>query len=102
MKNIILIGSGNVATHLGLSLANQGYIIKQVWSKQLINAKVLAQKVNSTATNTLNNIQHADLYIVAVKDDALTSIIQKLSVNNIVHTSGSIGLKVLMPLKSKN
>ena len=94
MKNIILIGSGNVATHLGLSLLNQGYTIKQVWSKQLINAKVLAKKVNSTATNELKNIEDADLYIISVKDNALVSIIQKLNVNNIVHTSGSIGLEI--------
>ena len=94
MKNIILIGAGNVATHLGLSLTNQGYIIKQVWSKQLITAKALAKKVNSTATNNLDNIQDADLYIVAVKDDVLASIIKQLNINNIIHTSGSIGLEV--------
>ena len=94
MKNIVLIGSGNVATHLGLSLVHQGYTIKQVWSKQLINAKILAKKLNSTPTNTLNNIKNADLYIVAVKDDTLESVIKNLNVNNIVHTSGSIGLEV--------
>ena len=34
MKNIVLVGSGNVATHLGLSLVNKGYKIKQVWSRK--------------------------------------------------------------------
>ena len=94
MKNIILIGSGNVSTHLGLSLVQQGYNIKQVWSKHLINADILAKKLNSTSTDNLNNIKHADLYIVSVKDDVLKSLIKELKVNNIVHTSGSIGLEV--------
>ena len=94
MKDIILIGSGNVSTHLGLSLVRQGYRIKQVWSKQLINANILAEKLNSTSTDNLNNIKDANLYIVSVKDDVLKSLIQELNVNNIVHTSGSIGLEV--------
>ena len=94
MKNIVLIGSGNVATHLGLSLVNKGYTIKQVWSKQLKNADILAKKLNSTSTDELKNLKNADLYIVAVKDDALEAVIHQIKVNNIVHTSGSIGLEV--------
>ena len=94
MKNIVLIGSGNVATHLGLSLVNKGYNIKQVWSRQLKNANILAKKLNSNSTNSLNNLKNADLYIVAIKDDALESVIQQLNVINIAHTSGSIGLEV--------
>ena len=94
MKNIVLVGSGNVATHLGLSLVNKGYTIKQVWSKQLKNADILAKKLNSTSTDELKNLKNADLYIVAVKDDALEAVIQQIKVNNIVHTSGSIGLEV--------
>ena len=38
MKNIVLIGSGNLATQLSLSLLDNGYNIIQVWSQQLKNA----------------------------------------------------------------
>jgi len=101
MKNIVLIGSGNVATHLGLSLVNNGYNIKQVWSKQLKNADILAKKLDSTSTDALNNLKNADFYIVSVKDDALESVIKQLNLNNIIHTSGSIGLEVFNE-KSEN
>ena len=94
MKNIILIGSGNVATHLGLSLKNSGYSITQVWSKKLQHAKMLARRLNSTFTNNIDELKDADLYIVAVKDDSLEYLIRQLNVNNIVHTSGSFGLEV--------
>ena len=94
MKNIVLIGSGNVATHLGLSLYRKGYKIKQVWSRRLENSEVLAKKLNSTATDSLNKLKNADLYIVAVKDDILESIILQLDNINIIHTSGSMGLEV--------
>ena len=52
------------------------------------------QKLNSTSTDELKNLKNADLYIVAVKDDSLEAVIQQIKVNNIVHTSGSIGLEV--------
>lgn len=94
MKNIVLIGSGNVATHLGLSLVNQGYTIKQVWSKRLKNADILAKRLNSDSTDTLKNLKKADLYILAIKDDAIEPVTKQLNVNNVVHTSGSIGLEV--------
>ena len=94
MKNIVLVGSGNVATHLGISLIKQGYKIKQVWSRKLENSEILARKLNSTSTDSLDKLKNADLYIVAVKDDAVESVIERLEVNNIVHTSGSIGLEV--------
>ena len=43
MKNIVLIGSGNLATQLGLSLLDNGYNIIQVWSQQIKNAINLAE-----------------------------------------------------------
>ena len=101
MRNIVLIGSGNVASHLGLHLLKKGHNIKQVWSRQLIHAEVLAEKLNSIATDDLCNIENADLYIVSVKDDVLSSVIQQLEVNNIIHTSGAIGLEVFNN-RSKN
>lgn len=94
MKNIVLIGSGNVATHLGLSLLHKGYIIKQVWSNHRRNANILAKRLNSRFIDNLKDIKDADLYIVTVKDDALESVIEQLDVNNIIHTSGGNGLDV--------
>mgnify|MGYP001279159649 CR=1 FL=1 len=94
IKSIVIVGSGNVATNLGLTLFNKGYLIKQIWSRNLVNAETLAKKLNCTATNNLKEITNADLYIATIKDDILRSVLDKLDVNNIVHTSGSLGLEV--------
>ena len=94
MKNIILIGSGNVATHLGIALKNEGYNILQVWSMQVDNAKFLADKLDCKFTNSLDDLVKADLYIASVKDDKIVEVISNFQNVNIVHTSGSIGLKV--------
>ena len=94
IKNIILIGSGNVATHLGNSLLNKGYIIKKVWSRNLKNANILAKKLHSIATDNIKDIKDADLYIVAVRDDAIEQVIKEMEVDNIIHTSGSTSIEV--------
>ena len=45
MKDIILIGSGNVATHLGINLKDNNFNIVQVISSTLKNAETLATKL---------------------------------------------------------
>ena len=35
IKNIIMIGAGNVATHLSIALSQAGYNIRQVFSRKL-------------------------------------------------------------------
>jgi len=94
MKNIILVGSGNVATHLGIALQNCNYKIVQVYSRSIKNAKKLAQKLNTNFTNDLTELKSADLVIVSVNDDAISSVLSQIKNTPLVHTSGSVGLNV--------
>ena len=95
MKNIILIGSGNVATHLGIALKNSNYRIVQVYSKSIENAKVLANKLDAHFTNDLTKLKSADLIIVSINDDAILSVFSQIKNTAIVHTSGSVELDIL-------
>ena len=97
MKNIILVGSGNVATHLGIALQNCNYKIVQVYSRSIKNAKKLAQRLNTDFTNDLTQLRSADLIIVSVNDDAISTVLSKLKNTAIVHTSGSIGMDIFKP-----
>jgi len=97
MKNIILVGSGNVATHLGIALQNCNYKIIQVYSRSIEKAKKLAQKLNTNFTNDLTQLKTADLIIVSVNDDAISTVLSKLKNTAIAHTSGSIGMDVFEP-----
>ena len=94
MKNIILLGSGNVATHLGIALKNNNYTIVQVYSKSIENAKVLANKLDAQFTNDLSKLKSADLIIVSINDDAISNVITQIKNTAIVHTSGSIELNI--------
>ena len=75
MKNVVLIGSGNVATSLGIALKNNGFIISQVYSRSLKNAKKLANILTANHTSDLNKIKAENIAIVCVKDDVLRDVL---------------------------
>lgn len=96
-NGIVILGAGNVATHLSIALKQSGFYIKCVYSKTIHAAKTLAQKVDSHYTNNIEHIPaEADLYIIAVKDEIIEEIVKyiKLEYGIIVHTAGSIPMSV--------
>lgn len=95
---ITIIGSGNVATHLAAAFKNAGHIIVQVYSRDMHNASLLAYHVKAEAIDDLVQINsETDLFVIAVKDDAIESIAAELAKYNklIVHTSGATSLQTL-------
>ena len=98
-KRIVLIGAGNVATHLGLAFQAKGCEIVQVYSRTEESAKDLAERLQVPYTVSLEEVSaNADLYIVAVKDAALQEVIPSLVKGRedalFVHTAGSISMAV--------
>ncbi|MFD1256588.1 Rossmann-like and DUF2520 domain-containing protein [Mucilaginibacter terrae] len=96
---ITLIGSGNVATHLGAALKNAGHQIVQVYSRGAQNAALLAYHIKAEPTADLWQITpDTDLFIISVNDDAIDSMAAALAVHQkpIVHTSGAAALQVLL------
>lgn len=95
---IVFIGSGNVATHLALHLKAAGQQIIQIFSPQEKNAKALALQVDALYTHQLSEIfTEADLYLIAVKDDAISHFMATLRLPGkvVAHTSGAVTLKGL-------
>lgn len=104
MKKVILIGSGNVATHLGLALSNSGIDILQVWSRSSENAKILAQKIGAQPISSIQELNNsADAYIFSVQDDALLQVLKDFPFANkvLLHTAGSISSDVLAPFSKE-
>ncbi|WP_411274481.1 Rossmann-like and DUF2520 domain-containing protein [Daejeonella sp.] len=96
--NIVLLGSGNVATQLGRAFKMAGQTIVQVWSRDIEHAKELADTVASEAISNIDDIYlFADLYIIAVKDNAIAELASTLNIGDklIVHTSGSTSIEAL-------
>lgn len=100
---VTIIGSGNVATHIATRLYEQGVKIAGVYSRTLENAQTLASKVNCLATSDKHLIPDADIYIVSVKDDTITSVLEGASIRKdaiLVHTAGSVSMDILAPFSS--
>ena len=96
---IVIIGSGNLATHLSLALSAVGEEIIQVFSRTEEHAKELAEKIGCQYTTGIDGInKNADLYILSVKDDAIseivTSVCQKCPKAIFIHTAGSVPMDV--------
>jgi len=90
---VVLIGSGSVATHLGLALQSKGIIISQVYSRNVTNAETLAEKLNTSFITDISEIyKEADVYFYALTDTAFKSLLRKIKIPSgiHVHTAGCI------------
>lgn len=97
ITKIVLIGAGNVATHLGKALQKLNFEIVQVYSRTNASAKKLGTQLKCDYVTDIKNIsRQADLYILAVNDDAIAEVLQQISFspNLIVHTSGAQNISV--------
>jgi predicted short-subunit dehydrogenase-like oxidoreductase (DUF2520 family) len=94
---IVIIGSGNVATHLAKALYLANMQIVQIWSYHYQNASILATQVNAEAIENLTRVDpSADLCLIAVKDDAIEAIANQLKgfKGLIAHTSGAVNIDI--------
>lgn len=92
---ITLIGSGNLATNIGVALKNAGHQIVQVYSRRLLNAVSLASRLEAKAVNQFSEINDdADVYILSLKDSVLQEVIAAVCKNKsdkiFLHTAGSV------------
>ena len=90
---VVLIGSGSVATHLGLALQAKGITISQIYSRNVLNAETLSRKLNTPFITDISQIfMDADIYFYALTDTAFKSILRKMKMPDgiHVHTAGGI------------
>ena len=98
-KRIVLVGAGNVATHLGMAWQKAGYEIAQVYSRTSASALELASRLGVGYTVSLEEIcADADVYVVMVKDAVLQELIPTVVKGKkdalFVHTAGSMPMSV--------
>jgi predicted short-subunit dehydrogenase-like oxidoreductase (DUF2520 family) len=99
MLKIVLIGAGNLATHLAKQLLLSVNHITQIYSRTEVSAQILAHKVEAPYVTEFSKIiNDADFYFVCLKDSALTEHIAEITAGKgnamIVHTAGSIPMDI--------
>jgi predicted short-subunit dehydrogenase-like oxidoreductase (DUF2520 family) len=97
IRNIALIGSGNVANFFAHVFHQKGFTITQIVSRNQESGKQLAASVNAKYAQEYNVELKCDLLIVAVNDDTIQSVIETLDLPETIvcHTAGSVSLEVL-------
>ena len=101
---ITFIGSGNVATHLALAMFGRGHLVEQVYSRSMDHAALLASRVEAKPIDDLTQLNDkANIYIIAVADDALAEVAAGIRVNDalVLHTSGASPIDVLKDCSSR-
>jgi len=96
MIRIIILGAGNVAQHLYTAfLKEESVTIIQCYNRKGI--KIHKDQKKEDITNDLSFLKEADIYILAVSDDAIGSISSALLHTNklVVHTSGSVPMTTI-------
>lgn len=100
MIKVSIIGSGNVAQHLIVALQNSiinGAEIElvQVFARQKTTLSHLLDF--NKITDNWSALAEADLYIIAVSDDAISTVSEQIPYKNklVVHTSGGISLEAI-------
>lgn len=100
---VSLIGSGNMATFLGRKLLLNGHSIVQVYSRQMLHAAQLANLLFAEPIDSLEYINtSADIYIIAVKDDAIAKISTEIFLPEklVIHTSGGVSKEELSSISN--
>jgi predicted short-subunit dehydrogenase-like oxidoreductase (DUF2520 family) len=95
---IVFIGSGNIAHFFAPVLSQKGHNIVQVYSRTRAHAASLATLTGSAFTDSLAEIDStADVYILAIKDDALAEVAAQLNFGGktVIHCAGAVALDVL-------
>jgi predicted short-subunit dehydrogenase-like oxidoreductase (DUF2520 family) len=96
MFKIAIIGSGNVATHLIKAFSEKEIVnLIQVFARKKENLLSLVD--SGKIIDNLSDLKEADVYIIAVSDDAIASVYNQIPFDNklVVHTSGSFDFKIL-------
>ena len=96
MKDLVLLGTGNVATHLFRAFsASEKVRVKQVFNHSSNSLSFFAETV--AVTTEISELAPADIYLLALKDDVIPEVAEKMNIGDalVVHTSGAAPIDVL-------
>ena len=94
MISVVILGSGNVASQLIKAFLKIDTInLKQVYTRNQEDINTLKDSIDTT--NDISLLKQADVTIIAVSDDAISSISSHIKNSFVVHTSGSVDMKSL-------
>ena len=101
---VVIIGAGNVASVFGRLISAASHEIIQVYSRSISSAQSLGKELGCSFVDNLEAVDlTADIYILAITDNALQNIQDSIFLGDklVVHTAGSVSKKVLSNISSQ-
>lgn len=97
MKSVVILGAGNVAFHLTRALIQNTVNVRQIFNRTLEKAASVGEANKVNYTDKISELEKADLYIIATSDSSIEELSHYIPYDDtlVVHTSGSLGTKVL-------
>ncbi|MCH5220765.1 MAG: DUF2520 domain-containing protein [Muribaculaceae bacterium] len=102
--NVVIVGAGNVATHLSRALAKS---LKAVISRKLDHARALALPIGVDAYDDFAVIERLkpDFIIISIADNGICDVVDSIGHLTyepiVVHTSGTVPKEILSPISSR-
>ncbi|WP_052143589.1 Rossmann-like and DUF2520 domain-containing protein [Wocania ichthyoenteri] len=93
MISVVILGAGNVATHLFKAFSKAKNVVINQWYNRNLNT-ISSYKSEVEIIDDVSLLKDADIYIIAVSDDAIAELSKQLPFENklVVHTSGSVSV----------
>lgn len=91
MQKIVILGAGNIVFHLFKAFrSTRDFEVIQIFNRSELKLKDFEGKVD--ITTDIDKLKPADIYLVAVSDDAIQDLIDTFDHQDalVLHTSGSI------------
>ncbi len=105
IQKIVILGSGNVASHLGHAYKQAGREVLQVYSRHIAHAQKLADQLACGCTDSPEALHpEADAYVMAITDDAIEETAASFPFKDklLVHTSGTTPMDALRDGSSRH
>jgi predicted short-subunit dehydrogenase-like oxidoreductase (DUF2520 family) len=95
IHSVSIVGTGNVAHHLGKAFSDAGIAISDVYGRNSASANELAHRLGCPVATTLNELS-GDLILLCVSDSAVIDLASRISEKRrLVYTSGSVPMSSL-------
>ena len=93
MISVVILGAGNLATHLFKTFKKAKSVTVAQWFNRDLKP-IEAYKNSVSITNDYSKLVDADIYILAISDDSISEFSKQLPIHDklVVHTSGSLGI----------
>ncbi|WP_222983990.1 Rossmann-like and DUF2520 domain-containing protein [Flagellimonas meishanensis] len=96
MLSLVILGTGNIANHLFDAFEKLDHVVvAQVVGRSAQKLQKFAQ--HTSTTTDFDNVLDADIYLIAVKDDAIGEVSAHLADKKglVVHTSGVVDMHAI-------